>query len=319
MTLKEAVLKSLDEIGVLTNYSDVMKYIISKQYFDFGAQKTPGSTVSACLGDFIRNGDTRVKRIRQEGATYSYYLTINEEKIGVDVLTGVTESNISVTVDTKMVSYDERDLHKLLSTFLKVNGVHSKTIYHEKSLNSKDKHQKWIHPDMVGIAFNKLQTSIAQTFIKTVNKQDSFKVNSYELKKEITTDYELKEAFFQAVSNSSWANYGYLVAFEINGSLNEEMKRLSESFGIGIIELKANPFESKILFPPKFRSLDFSTIDKLCKINSDFGRFIDQVEKVMTATEKYVNATEKELEEFCDSYLGTDSDIEKYCKEKNIY
>jgi uncharacterized protein len=77
MTLKEAVIKSLDDIGNLTNYSEVLNHILTKQYFDFGAGKTPGSTVSACLGDFIRNGDTRVKRIKQDGGTYSYYLTKN--------------------------------------------------------------------------------------------------------------------------------------------------------------------------------------------------------------------------------------------------
>lgn len=319
MTLKEAVLKSLEDISTLTNYSEVLNHILAKKYFDFGAGKTPGSTVSACLGDFIRNGDTRVKRIKQEGGTFSYYLTKNEQSIGVDVLTGVTESNTVVVKKTdKSKTYEERDLHKLLATFLKTHGISSKTIFHEKSSNSKDKHQKWIHPDMVGIAFLKLQTPVSQAFLKTVNREDSFKLNSYEIKKEINTDYELKEAFFQAVSNSSWANHGYLVAFDINESLHDEMKRLNQSFGIGVIELKSNPYESKVLFASKFKDLDFKTIDKLCKINSDFEKFIEQTEKVMTATDKYINAAEKELEDFCDKYLQNDTEIEKYCKEKNI-
>ena len=42
-----------------------------------------------------------------------------------------------------------------------------------------------------------------------------------------------------------------------------EMERLSQSFGIGIIELSANPYESKILFTANFKELDFKTIDKL--------------------------------------------------------
>ena len=319
MTLKEAVLKSLEDIGNLTNYSEVLNHIIAKKYFDFAAAKTPGSTISACLGDFIRKGDTRVKRIKQEGGTFSYYLTKNEQSIGVDVLTGVTESKIVVVKkNDKSKTYEERDLHKLLATFLKTHEISSKTIFHEKSSNSKDKHQKWIHPDMVGIAFLKLQTPVSQAFLKTVNREDTFKLNSYEIKKEVNTDYELKEAFFQAVSNSSWANHGYLVAFDINESLHDEMKRLNQSFGIGVIELKANPYESKVLFASKFKDLDFKTIDKLCKINNDFEKFIEQTEKVMTATDKYINAAEKELDDFCDKYLQNDTEIEKYCKEKNI-
>jgi hypothetical protein len=94
------------------------------------------------------------------------------------------------------------------------------------------------------------------------------------------------------------------------------MERLNQSFGIGIIELKANPYESKILFPAKYKDLDFKTIDKLCKINKDFEKFIEQIEKLMTASDKYYKSTEKELDEFCDSYFLNDTEIEEYCKEK---
>ena len=100
--------------------------------------------------------------------------------------------------------------------------------------------------------------------------------------------------------------------------LFEEMERLNQSFGIGIIELNSNPFKSKILFPSTYRDLDFKTIDKLCKINKDFEKFIEQTEKLMTAQERYYESTEKELDEFCDKYFTTDSEVVKYCKEKNI-
>jgi uncharacterized protein len=96
------------------------------------------------------------------------------------------------------------------------------------------------------------------------------------------------------------------------------MERLNQSFGIGIILLKANPYESKILFQAKYKDLDFKTIDKLCKINKEFEKFIEQTEKLMTASDKYMKATEKELDDFCDNYFLTDTEVEKYCKEKNI-
>lgn len=319
MTLKEAVLKSLDDIGGLTNYSEVLNNIVDKKHYDFGASKTPGSTVSAILGDFIRNGDTRVKRIKQEGGTYSYYLTKNEQNIGIDILSGVTETVTTTTIKVdKAKTYDERDLHKLLSSYLKNTGIYSKTIFHEQSTYGKDNNQIWTHPDMVGIKFLNLQTKASQNFLKSINRVDTFKLNSYEIKKEINSDSELKKAFFQAVSNSSWANFGYLVAFEFSDSLTEEMERLNQSFGIGVIELNANPYQSKILFPAKFRNLDFKTIDKLCKINKEFEKFIEQTEKLMTAEDRYYKSTEKELDEFCDHYFANDTEVEKYCKEKHI-
>lgn len=315
MTIKEAILKSLSDIGNLTNSIEVCQHIIKHKYYNFKEAKTPPATVSALLGDFIRNGDSRIKRIKGKNGTFLYYLTKNESEIGVEVLTQ-TEPNTKRI--NKQNTYAERDLHLLLSTYLKSNNTYAKTIFHEQSKNSSDSHQKWIHPDVIGINFLNLQSKASQTLLKAVNRADVFKITSYEVKKEINTDYELKKTFFQAVSNSSWANYGYLVAFEIADSLYEEMERLNQSFGIGVIELKSNPYESKVLFSSKFKELDFKTIDKLCKINTDFEKFIIQTEKLLTANEKYIKSTEKELESFCDTYFESDSEIEEYCREKKI-
>jgi hypothetical protein len=316
MTIKEAILQSLDELNSVTNYLEVYNHIVSKKYYDFKDAKTPASTVSALLGDFIRKGDSRVKRITGEGGTFSYYLTKNDQNISLDTLvpTVLPESR---KVD-RFNNYEERALHKLLSTYLKSKKTYSKTIFHEQSQNSKDNHQKWVHPDMVGIDFLKLRTTAGSALLKAVDRKNTFTLTSYEIKKEINSDYELKKTFFQAVSNSSWANYGYLVAFEISDSLEEEMRRLNESFGIGIIELNANAFQSRELFAAKYKSLDFTTIDKLCNINRDFEKFMEQTEKILTAEDRYITATERELGDFCDEYFSNDTDVLAYCKAKNI-
>lgn len=318
MTIKEAILKSLDEIGRLTNYNDLTNHIISKKYYDFKDAKTPTATISALLGDFIRLGDTRVKRLKESG-TYYYYLTKNEQEINIEEITPDTlASKELITKVKKVKTFEERDLHKLLSSYLKNAGIYSKTIFHEQLKYGNDSNQIWTHPDMIGIRFLNLQTKVSQNFLKAINRLDTFKINSYEIKKEINNDSELKKAYFQAVSNSSWANFGYLVAFEFSDSLTEEMERLNQSFGIGVILLDSNPYKSKILFQAKYRDLDFKTIDKLCKINKDFEKFLEQTEKLMTAEEKYHKSTEKELNEFCDDYFNNDTEIEKYCLEKNL-
>jgi len=318
MTLKEAVLKSLGELNKPSIYMDIYNHIEKNKYFDFGNSKTPFLSVSGILTDFIQKNDTRVKRIKIDGRTYSYYLTKNEQNIGLEILSGDNESSIIKQAKiNKSKTYEERDLHKLLSSYLKNTDTYSKTIFHEQS-NGKDNNQIWTHPDMVGIKFLNLQSKVSQNFLKSINRVETFKLSSYELKREINSDSELKKAFFQAVSNSSWANYGYLVAFEFSDSLNEEMARLNQSFGIGIIELNANPYQSKVLFPAVYRDLDFKTIDKLCKMNKEFEKFIEQTEKLMTASEKYISGAEKELDEFCDEYFANDTEVENYCKEKHI-
>lgn len=138
MTIKEAILKSLDEIGGLTNYMEVHDYIIANNYYDFKTAKTPPATISALLGDFIRNGDSRVKRIKQTGGTYSYYLTKNEQEIGIEVLVGTVEEESEKPSKSKVKTYNERDLHKLLSSYLKNTKIYSKTIFHEQSKYGKD-------------------------------------------------------------------------------------------------------------------------------------------------------------------------------------
>ncbi len=316
MTIKEAILKSLDDLKQASSHWDVYNNIKTRKYYDFKKARTPESTISALLGDFIRTNDTRVKRIKGEGGTYLYYLSKYESDLTLENIQ-VSESG-NKNIDTKKRNlFQERDLHKLLSSYLKNQNIYSKTIFHEKS-NGSEKNQKWIHPDMLGIKFLNLSSKINQNFLKLLNKADTFKITSYELKKEINTDYELKEAYFQTVSNSSWANYGYLVAFEISDNLLDEIERLNQSFGIGVIELNSNPYKSKILYPSKLRELDFKTIDKLCKINKDFENFIEFVEKILSVEDRFYNSVKKEFSQFCDKYFENDSDIEKYCKEKHI-
>ncbi len=314
MTIKEAIIKVLKEQKLALTYLEVTDKIIERNYIDWSNAKTPADTVSAQLGSFIRKNDTRVKRIKGKRG-FQYYLSEFESELN---LINIIDEKVNLQATKSSKTYHERDLHKLLSSYLKNQSIFSKTIFHEKSTNSKDNHQKWIHPDMIGIRFLNLKNKSSQALMKVINKSDAFELVSYELKREIKSDHDLKRTYFQTVSNSSWANFGYLVAFEINSNLIEEMERLNQSFGIGMIELKANPYESKILFPAKYKSLDFQTIDKLCAINRDFEKFIQQTESLLTATEKYIKGARKEFTEFCDDFFMKDSEIEKYCAEKHI-
>lgn len=316
LTIKEAILKSLEDLNKVTNYLEVYNHIIAKKYYDFGPAKTPASTVSALLGEFIRKEDTRVKRIKQSGGTYSYYLTKNEHTIPPELLSGNIEEEVVLKGD-KTKTFSEKDLHLLLSSYLRSKGIFSKTIPHEQS-NGKDGNQIWTHPDMVGATFLNLKSETSRNLLKAVSRGEAFKLSSYELKKEINSDAELKKAFFQAVSNSSWANYGYLVAFEFSDALKDEMERLNQSFSIGFIKLNTNPFESRILHNARHHELDFKTIDKLCQINPEFRKFISQMEKLMTADERFFDAVQKELESLCDECLKEEAEIEEYCRKRGI-
>ncbi|MCW1533883.1 HrgA protein, partial [Campylobacter jejuni] len=84
----------------------------------------------------------------------------------------------------------------------------------------------------------------------------------------------LKECYFQAVSNSSWANEGYLVVLqEIDSEVLSELRRLNQSFGIGVIKLK-DISNSQILISAKEKELDIQTLNMLINKNPNFKEFI---------------------------------------------
>ena len=58
MTIKEAIIKSMSDMKRLANSYDILEHILSNNYYSFTG-KTPVATISAQLGDFIRNGDSR--------------------------------------------------------------------------------------------------------------------------------------------------------------------------------------------------------------------------------------------------------------------
>lgn len=176
----------------------------------------------------------------------------------------------------------ERDIHPFLVSYLaKKMNVYSKTIYHEVSTKIGRGKSEWLHPDVVG--FNLPVENWSEKVLDLCGK---FSINratiySFELKKKITIE-TLREQFFQAVSNSSWANEGFLVGVDIdvdNIELIQELSRLSSAFGIGVIKLNLNNCEeSEILFPSRRKLvLDGETMNKLFTINTDFQDFIQVV------------------------------------------
>ena len=140
---------------------------------------------------------------------------------------------------------------------------------------------KWLYPDMVAVNFEyeNYRKNNVLNFIRKFDKPP-IKIYSFEIKNELNFS-NYKESFFQAVSNSSWANEGYLVAVEIkqDNQFIEALQKLSQSFGIGIIELNIqNISRSKILSPAQFKeNMDYSVIDELANKNPNFAQFLKTI------------------------------------------
>lgn len=200
------------------------------------------------------------------------------------------KENRKIVEKTEKVSFAERDLHVLLSSFVHMDShfkCQTKTIFHEISTKTIKGKNKWLHPDMVGVYYPFADYTTPVLNLYSVVGENPYKLFSFEMKKEITFG-NLREYYFQAVSNSSWAHEGYLVALKVEEELHEELRRLNNAFGIGIIRLDPiNISQSEILFASKERNnLDWDTIERLAEENEDFRTFISDVAVDTTDNDK---------------------------------
>jgi len=255
--------------------------------------KTPWQTIGALIYINIRDNPKSVF-VKIKSKPTKFYL---KELVSQDEITKIEnkEKNLSQPAQSKL---KERDLHPFLAYYAYTYMlVYTKTIYHEKS--NKKSYSQWLHPDMVGVYFPIGEwTSEVLDFSKELGST-ALKLYSFELKQQLDFT-NLREAFFQTVSNSSWANEAYLVAAEINADedFRNELKRLSSSFGIGIISLNIeDPDATEVLFPAKYRSeLDWDNMNKLANENPDFGDFLVRVRKDFVGNEIWKEQYDKVIE-----------------------
>ncbi len=268
----------------------------------------------------ISNDKKQFYVAHKEGGAFFYWLKSREREFPPQETSNAEEddeqSECSGTAKKQKNSFHERDLHPLLVKFLDEDPnfkLLCKTIRHEECKKGKGGECMWNYPDIVGVYFpyNKYKGETLKFLHHT--GQEKHKLFSFELKKELSFS-NLKESYFQAVSNSTWANEGYLVVKNIKEDVLDELRRLNQSFGIGVIKLESEISNSKILLPAKEREIDIPTLNMLVKQSpKDFKPFIEKINKQI---EKGLD-TAVDMENFFDEVLG-DEAMQKYIKDKGI-
>lgn len=157
--------------------------------------------------------------------------------------------------------------------------MHSKRIDEKKSANKRGAGgNHWLFPDLVGL--EDLSSDWGDDIKECAKRFGDQKAClwSFEVKLHLNKS-NVRECFFQAASNSSWANFGYLVAGEITGKETiQELKMLSGLHGIGLIRLDIeDPSNSDLVFPAREDEVDWHSADRLANENSDFSEFVELV------------------------------------------
>ncbi|MDG2809856.1 HrgA protein, partial [Vibrio parahaemolyticus] len=185
-------------------------------------------------------------------------------------------------VDTPLVSqsFSEHDLYPMLIEYLSKDlGLYCQRIDEKKSKNSHGNGgNHWLHPDIVALEpLDQGWDEIVRSCVRSGN-HSSVRLWSFEVKKHLTKG-NVRKYFFQAVSNSSWANYGYLVATGLNSDVESELQMLSSLHGIGVLILDTESlFDSQILIPAQEKSnVDWQSANRIVTENSDFHHYIEQV------------------------------------------
>ncbi len=270
----------------------------------------------------IKEEDKQFYVARKEGKTFFYWLKSREREFPPQKTPDAKEEDDEQS-ECSDTAKKEKDLHPLLVKFLDKDPnfkLLCKTICHEPCKKGKGGQNKWNYPDIVGVYFpyNKYfpYNGYEKETLKFLHHtgQKRHKLFSFELKVKINFS-NLKESYFQAVSNSTWANEGYLVVFEeIEDKVLGELRRLNQSFGIGVIKLESEISNSKILLPAKEREIDIPTLNMLVKQSP--GYFKPFMEKINKQIEKGLD-TAVDMENFFDEALN-DEAMQKYIKDKGI-
>jgi len=192
------------------------------------------------------------------------------------------QASENATSAQNRVSIAEANIYPLLAGWLAQEfNLYSKRIDEKKSSNKNGPNgNKWLYPDMVALEdLTREWHSSVRECAKEMAAPKA-RIWSFEVKKLINRA-NLREVFFQTVSNSSWANYSYLVAGRIEGNDTiRKLRMLSGLHGIGVIQLAIEGAinDGQILIPARLRpDLDLDSASRLAEVNKDFENFIQSL------------------------------------------
>lgn len=262
-TYPDAMDEKLRRSAVLSSRDDLVQQLVA----EIGANRPA-----------IQSRNPQVKTTEERPRLY--YWSESSDEAEVIQAEGPAPSEFAA-VEPDAAPSREHDLYPLLSVFLWAEfGVLSRRIDEKRSANARGPQgNQWLYPDVVGMEdLTREWQNEVKALVSEAGAQKA-RLWSFEVKVLLNRS-NVRAAYFQAVSNSSWANLGYLVAPSIQGvETIRELRMLASLHGIGVIKLDpANPPESQVLIPARERAaVDWANCNRLAEENADFREVVGLV------------------------------------------
>lgn len=193
---------------------------------------------------------------------------------------GSDNEELIENIAPSLTSFSEHDLYPMLISYLSEDlGLYCRRIDERRSRNMRGSGgNHWLHPDIVALeTLDKGWSDVVRACVRGSNDA-VFRLWSFEVKKTLNKS-NVRKSFFQTVSNSSWANFAYLVTANLDSAVEAELQMLSGLHGVGVLLLNQQSlFDSQILIPARERTnIDWLSVNRIVEDNQDYEAFIDQV------------------------------------------
>lgn len=291
LTLREMVVSVLQGNGEQPLKPSEIAAIIKERYPDYCTQKSAATTqsnfnvVAQIASEISANSKQWMLRhleLKSSDETPRTYWWEAQE----DAPNGAAVVPQARTTQPTSASIDEQCLYPKLAAYLwgmKARKLYPKRIDEKTSSNTNGSNgNKALHPDLVALEDLMPYPTWTPEMKEWATKSGAprAKLWSFEVKVKISSVADARESYLQALANSAWANFGYLVAAHVSDKALAELKTLADLHGVGVILLDIdNPVdESTVKLPARERTeIDWGSCNRIASQNSDFKKFIELV------------------------------------------
>lgn len=193
---------------------------------------------------------------------------VKKEQISAGGSDSLTEYQIPET-DAATVSL-ERELDEPLIAWLAEQDIDARSMAPGGKQGIKGTNL-WRFPDVVGCIDYRKKFDPLIGRLGTATGSGHLDLFSFEVKKNLTPA-TLRHHVLEGVSNSAWAHYRYVVCQPCDDEVREEVRKLSQTHGVGLIELEVTRVNhgfiytanSEITIECPRRPVDLREIHELC-------------------------------------------------------